>query len=255
MPRRLPDQPQENSPPTNILGQLRGYLKSLELFLVIMGSISLIGGGLLFLLVNELRTVALILVLTGSLFLLLTAGSSFTGIRKAITGQRGRYATNALAIIAVFLTMMTLINVISYENFKRFDTTFTRHFTLSAQTIKILENLEEPIKATAFFIPTRADHATAQQEADDLMFEFEHRSGRKFTYEFIDPETEPSKARQFNATQFPLIILETEGSERRVKIQLPPLSEQDLTSAVLIVTGERQKKVYFLSGQKVKCSK
>ncbi|MQF82664.1 hypothetical protein FIM02_00665 [SAR202 cluster bacterium AD-802-E10_MRT_200m] len=248
MPRRLPDLPDDEDMSTNRLVKLRGSLKSLELFLVITGLISVVGGGLFFLLVNELQNVALILTLMGSSFLLLAAISSFTVIRKAITGQRGRYATNALVIILVFITIVTLINIISYENFKRFDSTFTRHFTLSAQTTKILENLDEEIKATAFFIPTRADHATALQEADDLMFEFEHRSGRKFTYEFVDPETEPSKARQFNATQFPVIILESETSEKRVKIQLPPLSEQDLTSAVLIVTGERQKKIYFLSG-------
>jgi len=80
------------------------------------------------------------------------------------------------------------------------------------------------------------------------MFEFERRSDRTFTYEFIDPESDPSTAAQFQLTQFPAIVFQARDTGQGVVLNVPPLSEQDLTSMLLIVTGEEQKQVYFLTG-------
>jgi ABC-type uncharacterized transport system involved in gliding motility auxiliary subunit len=112
----------------------------------------------------------------------------------------------------------------------------------------VLENLNQDVHATAFFIPNKVNTAADRLLADDLMFEFERRSGRAFTYEFIDPESDPSTAAQFQLTQFPAIVFQARDTGQGVVLNVPPLSEQDLTSMLLIVTGAEQKQVYFLTG-------
>ena len=248
MARRPPAQVEEAPTEITRWRRVRQLLESLALFFAATGGLSVVAGGILYIWIEELQGFAVAILAVGGGFILVALVSSFTAVRSVVTGQRGRYTANALTIVLAFLIIAVLVNFISYENFRRFDTTFTRHFSLSPQTLQILENLDEPVEATGFFVPTRPDHVVARQEADDLMFEFRRRSSRRFTYEFVDPEAEPSRARQFNATQFPVIVFEGQESGNRIQLLVPPVSEQDLTSALLIVTGEQQKKVYFLTG-------
>ena len=165
-----------------------------------------------------------------------------------MTGKKGRYVTTALFTLAAFTSIVVLLNVISLQNVQRFDLTFTQQFTLSPRAITILETLPEPVRVTGFFTPQRRDQELLRQHAVNLLFEFQQRSGRKVTYRFVDPESEPSIARRYGITRYPVMIFEGLDSGRQFSLSLPPVSEQDLISSLLIVTGEKQKKIYFLTG-------
>ena len=151
-------------------------------------------------------------------------------------------------MVAAFTGIVVFVNFISFHNVARADLTASKQFSLALQTAQVLENLNQNVHAVAFFVPERQDQAANQQLADDLMFEFERRSSRMFTYEFIDPESDPSRAELYELSQFPSIVFQAEDSGQAVVLNVPPLSEQDLTSMLLIVTGEQQKKVYFVTG-------
>ena len=228
-------------------------LSGAALLLTIIGVVAVIGGGALYLWVEELRGFASTLMIVGLGILLAALISSFVTVKKALTGQRGRYALNALVIILVGLTIIILLNFISYDNSIRTDTTATRHFSLSQQTIDLLRELPGPIEATAFFTPSRTNlEAATRQRAEDLLSEYQRRSNRSFTYEFVDPELDPSTANQYNVSRYPTIVFEAIESGKRYNLPVPPLTEQDLTSSILVVTGAEQKRIYFLTGHREK---
>jgi ABC-type uncharacterized transport system involved in gliding motility auxiliary subunit len=184
----------------------------------------------------------------GLAILIVAAIFSTVNIKDALSGQRGRFAINAIVMIIAFVGIVVFINFISYFNVGRTDTTASKQFSLALQSVQVLENLNQDVHATAFFIPNKVETAADRLLADDLMFEFERRSDRAFTYEFIDPESDPSTAAQFQMTQFPAIVFQARDTGQGVVLNVPPLSEQDLTSMLLIVTGAEQKQVYFLTG-------
>ena len=228
--------------------RIKAVLSAAALLLAIVGAVALLGGFALWLWADDLRTYGNYLMIAGGVILVVAALFSSVNIREALSGQRGRFAINAILMVAAFTGIVVFVNFISFHNVARADLTASKQFSLALQTAQVLENLTENVHAVAFFVPERQDQAANQQLADDLMFEFERRSSRMFTYEFIDPESDPSRAELYELSQFPSIVFQAEDSGQAVVLNVPPLSEQDLTSMLLIVTGEQQKKVYFVTG-------
>ncbi|MCS7207329.1 MAG: GldG family protein [Dehalococcoidia bacterium] len=235
-------------PAPSLVRRVLGWLASIASLLGALGGGLVVGGGALYIWVPDLRPFALGVVLAGVGLLVLGAVAAFPAVKSAVTGRRGRLTLNALVLFALVTTILALLGFISFRNAQRVDTTATKQFTLAPQTIKVLRELPEPVRAVAFFVPTRADQARDRQRADDLLFEFARRSDKKFTYQFVDPEAEPSKARQMGVNQYPAVVFEAQESKRRHTVLIPPVTEQDFTSALLIVTGTQQKVVYFLTG-------
>ena len=239
---------QENVQQNGTWARIKSFLSAAALLLSIIGGIALVGGGALWLWADDLRDFGLTVMGVGLGIVVVAAIFSTVNFRQALSGQRGRFAINAIVMIVAFLGIVVFINFISYFNVGRMDTTASKQFSLALQSIQVLDNLNQDVHATAFFIPNKVDTAADRLLADDLMFEFERRSGRSFTYEFVDPESDPSTARRYQLTKFPAIVFEARESGQAVVLNVPPLSEQDLTSMLLIVTGEEQKQVYFLTG-------
>ena len=231
----------------SLLRRLHALLKALSPMLAAAGAIAVVGGGSLFLWAQDLRPFARPVFLVG-LGLLLAAGlASINTVVATIAGRRGRYSANTVAMVALFLALVALVNFILFQREVRYDTTATRQFTLASQTVQVLEDLDEPIRATAFFVPTDRTQEALRRQSDDLLYEFGRRSDQ-FTYRFVDPEREPSIAKQYGVTLFSTIVFEATVTEKRHMVSTPPVTEQDFTSALLVVTGEEQKVVYFLTG-------
>lgn len=231
------------------LPQILGVLRSIAVLLAIVGGIAEAGGLLIFLWIEDLRSFAEGVLAIGAILLLVALASSIAPVWAAVSGQRGRYAINAVLMTLGVVSIVVLVNFISFQNPQRTDTTFTRQFSLAPQTISILENLKEPVRAVAFFTPASTlEEAEVRQRAEDLLSEFQRRSTRKFTYEFLDPDASPGRAAQYGVIQYPVIVFETPESGRLFPLSVPPLFEQDLTSSLLIITGEKAKVVYFLAG-------
>ena len=116
---------------------------------------------------------------------------------------------------AAFFIILLIVNYITYNSPNRIDVTATRVFTLSQQTINVLQDLDEKtsespqgtkVTAHAFFVQSRnAD--TVRQQAEDLLNEFSRRA-ENFSYRIIDPELNRSEALKFGVTEYPTIVFE-----------------------------------------------
>ena len=71
-------------------------------------------------------------------------------IIRLFSTRQTRYGSLALASIVLVLGILTAINYIASRQNRRWDLTAAKQFTLSDQTIRILETLEGPAKILVF---------------------------------------------------------------------------------------------------------
>ncbi|HUV94984.1 MAG TPA: GldG family protein, partial [Anaerolineae bacterium] len=179
---------------------------------------------------------------TGSVGLVLLAASVLlrpAEIKAALTGRRARYGGNAVLMSVAFFAIVGLLNYLGARHHGRWDVTEEKQFSLSEQSIRLLQSLTEPVQVKLFFTP---DHYN-RFEAEDLIKEYAVRSS-KLSYEFIDMDVQRRLALEYQVSRDGTIIFER-GDRREVTFGV---GEQDLTSALLKVTRDEVKGVYFLTG-------
>ena len=207
------------------------------------GSIAAAAGVVSYLLVEEIRSFAAVVLVAGSLLLLIAAALSYRRAVRLLMGVRGRRWATSLALSAAFFIALSLVNLLVFRHPGRVDLTYTRVFTLAEQTVQTLETLNAPVRANAFFVP--GESVQVQRQALDLLSEFQRRS-ESFTNRLIDPEVNAAAARYYDVSRYPAVVFEDLGTGARHPVT--GFSEQELLTGLLIVTGERRKTVYYLSG-------
>jgi ABC-type uncharacterized transport system involved in gliding motility auxiliary subunit len=162
-------------------------------------------------------------------------------VMKALTGRTVRYGGGAMVMIVSFLGILILLNFISSRHHLRIDLTELKEFSLSPQTLQVLAELDEKVRITGFFIED--DPFSRQQEFEDLLKEYLYHSD-KLSYEAIDPDREPARAKEFGRVPYGGLLIQR--GDRRQSVYTP--DEQEITSAILKVSREKAKVIYFLTG-------
>lgn len=211
----------------------------------VVGVIATVAGIVVFLTVDELRNFAVSVLIIGLVLLFIALVLSPRAIAVFMAGRQGRYGANIAVMTLAFFVIMILINFLLFRSPTRVDVTATRVFSLSQQTVQVLETLDKPVRANAFFVPTDTRTAFDQQQAEDLLNEFSRRSSN-FAYRFIDPELNRSVAVQYDVRDYPVVVFEDLETEAQQSIFT--LTEQDFVTGILVATGVQQKRVYFLTG-------
>lgn len=154
--------------------------------------------------------------------------------------QRQIRALSGVFSIIVVLAIIVVVNLIAARHDFRFDTTSNKRFTLSEQSINILNSLEEPMHAYNYFRETDA----AFETVTDLLDQYRGAS-RRFEYSNEDLDKSPQQARRFDVTSYQTIVLEY--GDRYRKVTEP--TEHAVTNAMLRLTrDEDQKIIYFTRG-------
>ncbi len=182
-----------------------------------------------------------LLIFSLILFLVSILGAGME-IMAFYRSKRFRYGLNTLVMIILFMALMILANYLGILKHQRFDLTATGKFTLTPQTVKVVQGFKEPFKALCFF-PNDLEHENAKKKAKDLLEEYQYIN-KNFSFRFIDPESQPALSRQYKVRQYGTIVF---ISGIRQKAVLTP-TEQTFTSALLEVSGTQVKKVYLSTG-------
>src|SRR5690606_22538228 len=133
------------------------------------------------------------------------------------------------------------------------DMTEGRRFTLSPETLEILERVNRPIRITGFYDST----AVPAREVDDQFFRlYEAVTNGLISRQYIDPNQEPALAQRFGAYQNGAVFisyLNPDGSVdfsslARVPRQPGGAQERELTQAILRLLAAGTFKVYFEVG-------
>ncbi len=145
----------------------------------------------------------------------------------------------------IFLQIVALIGILAALNYfgtrhhSRVDVTENKQYSLSEQSKKIVQNLKEPV-SVALFVKKGDTYST---NLENLWKEYAYASD-KIKLDVIDVDRDPTMARQNKVTTYGTTML----SRGERKTTITGSQEQDLTSALIKVTQDSQKTIYFVVG-------
>ncbi len=145
-------------------------------------------------------------------------------------------AMMSISVVAV-LAILVGINWAATRRDKRWDLTAAASYTLSDQTVKILQNLKAPVKVMVFDAP-----GGFQRFRDSLAMYT--TASPNIQAEYVDIDREPARAREYAIVAPGTVVMEYDGRREKVMSE----REQDLTNNLIKVTTGRQVKAYFVQG-------
>ena len=151
--------------------------------------------------------------------------------------RQRRYGALATVSVLVALGIAVAANYLSVRQNKRWDLTANRQNSLSEQTVKVLQGLTTPVRFIVF------ERATEQERFRRRLEEYGYNSPQ-VTVEYIDPDTSPVMAKEYEIQQYGTVVVEHMKKRERVTSD----SEQDLTNGLIKALSDRERKVYFLQG-------
>ncbi|MDH5478166.1 MAG: GldG family protein [Nitrospinota bacterium] len=184
------------------------------------------------------------LIWIGSMLAMFLIYIRLNEFKRLIGGKSAKYGANMVVMILVFIGVMVAIAIWGAGNNKRFDLTKNGRFSLSTQTKNILNNLEHPVKAVAFYrFESGTMHAVQRQMARDLLESYAAVTD-KFTFTFVDPERNPGLASKYGQSEFRIILLMSQGREYKVGNE----TEEKMTNGLLNLVSKEKNYVYWVKG-------
>ncbi|MGB7294116.1 MAG: Gldg family protein [Candidatus Aminicenantales bacterium] len=160
-------------------------------------------------------------------------------LKNTLSRKSFLYSSNLVLIVVIVLAILVLLNSFLSRHNYRLDFTESKLHSLSDQSIQVLKNLKQDVQVKGFF----RDGNYGRSKMEDLLKNYVHYS-RKIKYEFIDPDKNPGLVKGYNITQDGTTVLEAGANENRITTT----TEEDLTNALIKVTRESKKTIYFLEG-------
>lgn len=205
----------------------------------LLGILLLAVGGVIYAVQWEMTAPVAAIIWAGALLCILFIYVNFSDIRLVFSGRSVKFGANAAVMAAVFIGILVMVGLMSIKYKSRVDLTATKRYTLSAQTQKILKGLKKDIEVISFY---RGDERT-RQAMEDILQSYASLTPR-FTYWFVDPDRKPGVAEKYGVTSYRTTLVKSGTKQETVSYE----SEEKLTNAVLKVTRDEVKTIYFLKG-------
>jgi len=210
-------------------------------YVYLLGVLFLIADGVRYILTRQFDTAFQVIL---ALFVLGIAAGILLDparVRRLLSGRQARYGSNALLVSVAVIGIVGVINYLVYQNPKSWDLTEDQKYSLAPETVKILGELKQPVLLKGFYTPNLSG---SRDNIRPLLEQYQVHSGGKLTFEFIDPNKNPAAARQYGITKDGSLVV-VMGDQTTV---VQPVSEQDLTSALVRLANPGTRTVYFLTG-------
>ena len=210
-------------------------------FLGIASLVVLAGALVLFSVQGSLTRNAVVLLIVAALLGALYVIPRWGDLVDWLRSRQARQGGNVTLASVAFIGLLAVGNWAVNRHSPQWDLTASQMYTLSDQSVKVLNGLQQDVKVTAFFPSQQEDSFV--RGTKDLLRQYDRRSDR-VTVEFVDPDVNPGVARQFDISSYPVTVFQI-GDRKE---QTTGLTEQDFTSALLKLTRTDKKKVYFVQG-------
>lgn len=191
-------------------------------------------------------------ILFGASVLAFVAAAAFgyQRLRHQLSRRGTRSGFGILARSALVAGIIVVVNAIGLIVPTRIDMTGLAQFTLTSQTQDMLRQIKDPVTIKSFFSP--GPTSVVRDMARNLVREYQLGAG-SIDFQEIDPELRPDLARQSGVDQVGALVgvLVISGPQGERKVFGPDIlagAEHALTSALIEVTGQRQKTIFFTAG-------
>ncbi len=150
-------------------------------------------------------------------------------------GRRGGAAGLTLLLV---LGILVLANFLNFRHHRRWDLSEGGLNSLSEQSLQVSKALKADVKVIGFF-----EQKGPAVEFENLMKEYRFASP-KIEYEVVDPRKDPSRISEYQ--------IETDGQivivSGQKKQKISSADEEKITNAIIKVTRDAEKVIYFLTG-------
>jgi ABC-type uncharacterized transport system involved in gliding motility auxiliary subunit len=153
-------------------------------------------------------------------------------------GKLALLSSTALGFVA-FVGILAFAALIGQRHPVRLDLTEGKRYSISEQSQKIVKALNDDINIKGFY--QEAD--PNRDQSRDLLETYRYYS-KKINYQLIDPDREPSLAKHYMIRTYGTLVLEGFGKTQTITTA----DEESITNAILKLTQEKQRVVYFLTG-------
>ena len=185
------------------------------------------------------KTVPYILFLLGLVSLAIYIYLNLAVLKQGFKRKSFLYSSNLFIIIILALGILVLINYFFARHHHRFDFTESKIHSLSDQSVTVLKNLQNEIIIKCFF----REGNFGRSSMENLLEIYSYHSS-KIKYEFIDPDKNPGLVKRYEIATDGTTILESGDKDSRITTT----TEEDITNAVIKISREKKKIIYFLEG-------
>jgi len=212
--------------------KLRLYLNYIAIVFILLSLVSLV-------IWPYKKIIILILGLVGAAALVTYVFLNLPALKKGFRRKSFIYSSNSIVIVSLVLAILFVINSFFARHHHRFDFTETKLHSLSDQSVQLLKNLKNDINIKSFFLEGNFNRA----KMENLLKIYNYHS-KNIKYEFIDPDKNPGMVKRYDITEDGTTIFESGDKESRIT----STSEEDMTNAIVKVSREKKKVIYFLEG-------
>ena len=155
----------------------------------------------------------------------------------ALKSRQAKYGSYTTVYIVVVVAILAAVNYLANEHNKTFDATEGKLYSLSEQTMKVLDGLEADLKISYF------DRSTDFERVRDSLVRYENASSR-VTVDYVDPDSRPDVAQAMNVRTYGTLFVEY-GVNRE---EAQSTDEEDITNAIIRAKKGQKKSACLLAG-------
>lgn len=147
-------------------------------------------------------------------------------------------------LIVLMLAVLIVVNYLGAKNFKSWDFSSAQVNTLSEQSVQLVKSLDTDLKVLFFYKKGVEGNEENRRMFRELIKKYQDQSP-KVTLDFVEVNERPDMAQDFGVDRGSgVVFVEYKGRRNRIE----RIDEQELTSAIVKVTREKTKAVYFTVG-------
>lgn len=170
-------------------------------------------------------------------------GSDFKTYQDFFAMKTTKKGFNMGSIVVMTLALLIAVNYLGAKKYKTFDFSTAKLNSLSEQSAQVVRALKDDVKVIYFYQEGSEGVEENKQAFTNLLRKYQDLSSA-LKLEFVEMNARPDLTEKYQVTQAGVVFVEM--NQRTAKIE--KIDEQELTSAIVKVSREKDKKIYFVTG-------
>lgn len=150
------------------------------------------------------------------------------------------------AMIALVIVLLVAVNYLGGKKYKTFDFSSAQINTLSEQSIKLVKSLSAELKVIYFYKNGTEGIEDNRRAFTELIRKYQDESS-KISLQFVEMNENPKMAEEYGVNKGSGVVF-VDYKGHRSKIE--KIDEQELTGALVKVTREKDKKIFYVIGHR-----
>lgn len=154
-----------------------------------------------------------------------------------------KHGLNMGVLIFGFIGLVITANILGARHYKTWDFSINHLNSLSDQSVQLLKNLKSDLKVIYLYKQNSANLDENRKAFTELIRRYQDQTSL-LKLEFVEADEQPDVAKKYDFKGAQAVYLDYNGKTNRIE----KLDEQTLTSALVRVTREKSKIIYFTTG-------